>query len=170
MIEIRAETPKDSPAIRQVLEQAFAGTAEANLVERLRQTNKVLLSLVALKEGQLVGYVLFSPVTIVSARANGRDIGLAPIAVHPAYQNQGIGSRLIREGLSQCRQAGYDIVVVLGDSNYYTRFGFSRASHYGLDNEYDADQHFMALELKDGLLTKVSGLVQYAPEFSEADC
>jgi putative acetyltransferase len=85
----------------------------------------------------------------------------------PEFQNRGIGSNLICEGLEECRKAGYDIVVVLGEPRFYARFGFSRASDYGLGNEYDANEHFMALELREGALAKVSGTVRYQPEFNE---
>jgi putative acetyltransferase len=93
-----------------------------------------------------------------------------PVAVLPERQRQGIGSKLIREGLKQCKQAGYDAVVLLGYPAYYSRFGFSRAADAGLQNEYGVHDEFMVLALRDGALNGVSGLVKYLPEFGEAEC
>jgi putative acetyltransferase len=95
---------------------------------------------------------------------------LAPVAVHRDFQNRGIGSTLIREGLERCKQSGYDAVVVLGHMHYYPRFGFRTASAYGLGNEYGVDDAFMILGLKDGILDRINGLVRYAPEFREVAC
>jgi putative acetyltransferase len=167
VIEIRREAPEDAAAIRHLLEQAFPGPDEANLVEMLREADKARISLVATYEGQVVGHILFSPVTIDPAQTGSSNIGLAPVAILPEFQNRGIGSNLIREGLEECRKAGYDIVVVLGEAHFYARFGFSRAGDHGLGNEYGADEHFMALELREGALAEVSGMVRYQPEFNE---
>src|SRR3712207_5088420 len=82
-------------------------------------------------------------------------------------QGRGIGSRLIREGLDACREAGYGAAVVLGEPGYYSRFGFERASEKGLGNEYGVDEHFMVVELSNGALDSVSGTVRYREEFRE---
>ena len=170
MIEIRKEKPEDITEIRHILEQAFRESIEANLVEMLRKANKAPISLIAIYNGQLVGHILFSPVTIASAQAGFNGIGLAPVGVLPEFQKRGIGSSLIREGLEECKRARYDIVVVLGNPRFYSRFGFSRASDHGLGNEYGADEHFMAMELSEGALAEVIGIVKYQPEFREAGC
>jgi putative acetyltransferase len=170
MIEIRPERPDDVAAIRDVNERAFGTSTEARLVDQLRAANKAVISLVALHGDQLVGHVLFSPVTITNAPQSFRGVGLAPMSVLPEFQNQGIGSRLVRDGLVACRDAGYDVVVVLGHVGYYPRFGFARAQDYGLENEYDAADAFMVLELRKGALEGVGGLVKFAPEFHEAGC
>ena len=171
MIEIRAEAREHVLAVRHLHEQAFGGRPnEARLVELLRAAGKAVASLVAVEAMQVVGHVLFSPVTLDPLQAGFNGVGLAPVAVSPAHQRRGLGSRLIRAGLAQCRQVGYGVVVVLGDPRYYARFGFTRASDFGLGNEYHADEHFMALELKEGALRSLRGMVKYAPEFKEADC
>ena len=72
--------------------------------------------------------------------------------------------------MEECKRAIYDIVVVLGNPRFYSRFGFSPASDYGLGNEYGADEHFMAMELREGALAEVIGMVKYQPEFREAGC
>jgi len=167
VIEIRKETPDDFPAVRYVNEQAFGGDVEARLVEMLRAANKAVVSLVAMDQGLVVGHILFSPITVAEAPQNFRGVGLAPMSVLPEFQNQGIGSRLVREGLEACKRLRYDAVVVLGHIEYYPRFGFSRAKDYRLDNEYDALDAFMVMELKEGVLQTIRGLVRYAPEFNE---
>jgi putative acetyltransferase len=116
-----------------------------------------------------VGHVLFSPVVLEPAQPHFKAVGLAPVGVLPEYQKQGIGSRLIREGLEACRDAGYGAVVVLGDPAYYSRFGFSRARDHGLSNEYHTDEHFMVTALREGTLNGVSSTVKYQPEFQEVN-
>jgi putative acetyltransferase len=94
--------------------------------------------------------------------------GLGPMAVRPAWQRQGIGSQLVREGLEECWRSGYEAVVVLGHPEYYPRFGFVPASRFGLRCEFEApDEAFMALELRSGVLSAGGGVVRYASEFSK---
>ena len=170
MTEIRPEHPDDVAAIRDVNERAFGSPGEAELVDKLRAANKAVVSLVAQRGDQVVGHILFSPITVTNAPGSFRGVGLAPMSVLPEFQNTGIGSRLVREGLVACQQAGYDVVVVLGHVDYYPRFGFATAKDYGLDNEYDAADAFMVLELRKGALEGINGLVKFAPEFHEAGC
>jgi putative acetyltransferase len=170
MIAIRAEGLEDIAAIRQVHERAFGRPNEATLVELLRKANKAAIALVALGDGQVVGHIVFSPITVAVAPKRFRAVGLGPVSVRPEFQKTGIGSQLIRHGLKLCKQAGYDAVVVLGDPNYYSRFGFSRASDYHLDNEYNAREEFMAMELTEGAMKDVKGMAKYQPKFSQSDC
>jgi putative acetyltransferase len=168
-VTIRSETPEDIAAIHRLNVQAFDQRPnEARLVDLLRAAGKAVISLVAVSEGEVMGHVLFSPVTLDPPNAGFTGVGLGPVAVSPEFQRQGIGSRLIREGLDRCRQMGFEAVVVLGDPRYYSRFGFKRAGSFGLGNDYNADEHFMALELKEGALHNLRGVVKYAPEFDEA--
>ena len=90
-------------------------------------------------------------------------IGLAPIAVRREVQTQGIGSRLIREGLRRCQELGYDYCVVLGNPEYYGRFGFETASKFGTKNEYGMDEEFMITRFSN---QDVAGLIKYADEFA----
>jgi putative acetyltransferase len=176
MIQVRDEQLEDIPAIRSVHQAAFPGPGEARLVDLLRQAGKASISLVAEFDGVVAGHILFSPVTagreeanLLSsepARVDRKGLGLAPVAVLPEYQSQGIGSALIRAGLEMCRKCGFEFVVVLGAPRYYSRFGFRPASRFGLENEYGVDEEFMAQELTPGGLSGVKGLVKYQPEFS----
>lgn len=170
MVEIREEQEGEYQKIRQVIVAAFGGDIEANVVELLRDRNRAPVALAAVSDNKIVGHIMFSPVTITLAPKAYRAVGLAPLSVLPAFQRQGIGSMLVPEGLKKCAAAGFEVAVVLGSHHYYPRFGFSRASLYDLGNEYDADEHFMAIELKHGALDKVGGTVRYSPEFKECGC
>ena len=165
---VRPERLENVSAIRVVNEQAFARTAEADIVDALRRNGKAILSLVAEDNGRIVGHILFSPVTIQSNETELTGAGLAPLAVVPDRQNQGIGSMLVEEGLRRLREAGHRFVVVLGHPNYYPRFGFFPASRFNIKSEYDvADEVFMAMELQAGALQDQSGIARYQQEFNE---
>jgi putative acetyltransferase len=165
---IRPEKPEDVAAIRLVNEMAFGQPAEAALVDLLRQNGKATISLVAEQNGQIVGHILFSPVTIESEADAFAAIGLAPLAVLPQFQKQGVGSLLVKHGLEQCRDLGQECVVVLGHPEYYPRFGFVPASRYGVKSEYDVrDEVFMLMELRDGAMKGRTGVVKYQPEFGQ---
>lgn len=164
---IRAERTEDIPAVRRVNELTFGRQNEAALVDALRAGANPQVSLVAVEDGEVVGHIFFSPVSIESEDADSSAMGLAPMAVVPEYQRQGVGSRLVREGLRACLRVGCDVVVVLGHPEYYPRFGFVPASRKGLRCEYEVpDEAFMVTELKPGALGGRRGLVKYRPEFS----
>ena len=163
---IRREQLEDIAPIHEVHQLAFGRPAEADLVDALRARSKATLSLVAVENGRIVGHILFSPVTIDSAYPAFSAIGLAPMAVLPERQRRGIGSQLVSTGLLECRNAGYDCVVVLGHPAYYPRFGFVPANRYGLASEYEVpDEAFMVLTWHARVLEDHSGVVRYQPEF-----
>ena len=132
---IRPERAGDESAIRQILDDAFAGPVEGELVERLRANGDLVLALVALQGGKIAGYAAWPRLWIQTPRDQYKAIALAPLAVAPSQQRSGIGSTLTREGLAQLRAHGESIVFVLGDPVYYQRFGFSldTASAYRVD-------------------------------------
>ncbi len=105
VVSIRPEQPADAAAIRRVLEAAFPTAAEAHLVELLRAGGHLGISLVAEVDDEIVGHIAFSPVEIEGAAVEGIGIGLAPLAVLPDYQRQGIGGQLVREGLAACERS-----------------------------------------------------------------
>jgi putative acetyltransferase len=158
---IRQEEQKDVEQIRFLLQAAFSNDAESRLVDALRANGKAVISLVAVCGEDVLGHILFSPVTS-SPPGEAKGIGLAPVAVLPVIQSQGIGSQLILAGLQRCQELAYDYCVVLGSPEYYQRFGFETASDYGLENEYGAGDEFMIIHFTD---RPVPGLVQYAAEF-----
>lgn len=169
MISVRAETTEDHAAVYRVNQLAFGQPNEADLVDALREKANPTISLIATLDDNVVGHIFFSPVSVESDEDAFTAMGLAPMAVLPEHQNQGIGTRLVRAGLEDCRRLGHDIVVVLGHPNYYPRFGFEPASLKGLRSEYDVpDEVFMVTELKPNALAGRHGLVKYHPEFAKA--
>jgi putative acetyltransferase len=168
VITIRPERPEDAARVRHVNELAFGQPAEADLVERLRQTCTDSLSLVA-EDGAVVGHILFTPVVVESAGRRVLGMGLGPLAVLPDRQRQGIGSQLVRRGLDLLRERGCPFVVVVGHPEYYPRFGFERASKHGLASQWDGvpDAAFMVLVLDAHAMAGVSGVAKYREEFNE---
>lgn len=172
MITIRPETTADHTAVHEVNALAFGREVEARLVEALRQSSDFTpeLSLVAVEDGQVVGHILFSPMTIEEQGTSTPALALAPLAILPEFQKRGIGSSLVRHGLKECKRLGHEIVIVVGHPAYYPRFGFSSARAKGLDVPFEApDEAFLVLELVPGALDGVSGMVRYPPAFDEAE-
>ncbi len=164
---IHREEPQDTAAIRLVNEQAFGGSGEANAIDQLRARGAATLSLVAVIDDRVVGHLFFSPATIESPDRSWPTLGLAPLSVLPDYQRQGIGTALMNAGLEECRQLGHERVIVLGHANYYPRFGFVRASRYGVRFEFEApDEACMLLALQPGALDGVTGVAKYQPEWN----
>ena len=171
MTTVRPETANDHAAIREVNALAFGREVEARLVENLRRLPDFIpeLSLVAAETGRVVGHILFSPMTIETKDGAVPALALAVLAVRPEFQNQGIGSALVREGLERCRSLGHRIVVVVGHPEYYPRFGFSPARARNLEAPFPVpDEAFLVLGLVPGALDNVAGVVRYPPPFSEA--
>jgi putative acetyltransferase len=167
---IRQEQPGDAPQIREINRQAFGGTTEADIVDALREACPQYFSLVAQMKTQLIGHILFTPVTVPTGGREATGMGLAPMAVLPEYQRQGIGSNLVRRGVEMVKEAGHPFIVVLGHPTYYPRFRFERASGYGLTCEYDGvpDEAFMVLVLEKAAVRDVAGTVKFRPEFAAA--
>ncbi|HWY88781.1 MAG TPA: N-acetyltransferase [Gemmataceae bacterium] len=161
---VRAETPDDLEAIREVNRRAFGQEDEARLVDALRDGGCARLSLVA-EEGRLVvGHILFSDLPIITQAGTLHALALAPMAVLPDRQRRGIGSRLVREGLRACADAGHRVVVVVGHPDYYPRFRFSARLAEPLLAPISGPA-FMALELVPGALENVASEVHYPPPF-----
>jgi putative acetyltransferase len=161
---IRPEMPDDFTAVREVNRLAFAQEDEARLVDALRAGGHARVSLVAEQVSDIVGHILFSDLPIVTRDSVVPTLALAPMAVIPSRQRQGIGTRLVREGLRACAAAGHRIVIVLGHPEFYPRFGFSAQLARPLSAPFSGDA-FMALELVPGALAGVAGEVKYAPPF-----
>ena len=168
MIEIRKEQPQDIPTIHAVNKQAFGQLREADLVDTLRQNCNDLLSLVAVVGNEVVGHILFSSATVEGEETTVEGMGLAPMAVLPEYQRQGIGSELVRTGIARLAISDCAFVIVLGHAEYYPRFGFEPASRYGVRSEWEVpDDAFMILVLNESMMQGISGVARYRAEFAE---
>ena len=167
MSEVRAATAADLDAVLAVHRAAFCRDAEAHLVSRLVEAGRDTISLVAVDDdGAVVGHVLFSPLTVEEGD-DGKALGLAPVAVLPTHQRQGIGRALIEEGIGACFVRDARAVFVLGSPAYYASFGFTKASAHGLHDTFQGGNAFQVLALTVDGLGGYRGRVDYAPEFSE---
>jgi putative acetyltransferase len=170
MVKIRREQASDIEAIREINNFAFGQPDEGLIIDRLRENCNEMLSLVTLIDNKTVGHILFSPVTFEGRAKTVQGIGLAPMAVLPEFQRQGIGSRLAIEGIEAIRRSGYPFIIVIGHEKYYPRFGFERASKYDFTRQWEdvPDDAFMVLILNHNDIRDVSGVVKYRDEFSAA--
>jgi len=162
---IREEEESDLPAIRTLNRRAFGGDYEAQLIDKLRAAHLVVASLVALDGNEVIGHLLFSSLPV---EIDGRDVNavaLAPMAVSPDRQRQGIGSRLVIEGLALLRKKRVESVIVLGHTAFYARFGFSPLLTQKLASPFQGMAEFMALELVVGSLAGQTGSVKYPDAF-----
>jgi len=166
---IRPERAADVDAVRAVNTAAFGRSDEARLVDRLRARASLYLGLVAVDGDEIIGHILFTPVTLHCYQAPYSVMALAPMSVLPAWQRRGIGSALVREGLDACRTAGHDVVVVVGHPAFYPRFGFVPARPLGLKSDPPfRDEAFMVAELTPGALRGRRGVILYGGDFGAA--
>lgn len=166
MLKLRQEQVGDEEAIRNVHQRAFGRTDEADLVDRLRDRGIETVSLVADVHKEIVGHILFTPVSVEENDAI-HAMGLGPLAVLPEHQRRGIGEELVRFGLEICERAGTSLVFVVGHPEYYPRFGFDPAKTWGFSWDRPVpDDVFMVIGLPLGSLRKGrGGIVHYHAEF-----
>lgn len=172
---IRQETEKDYKLSETVVEKAFKNAEHTDhkehlLVAKLRKSDAFIpeLSLVAELDGEIVGHIILTKLLIENEGSNYDSLALAPVSVLPEHQNKGIGSKLISESLKIAKEIGFKSVIVLGHDKYYPRFGFKPASTWGIKAPFDVpNESFLALELEDGSLDRVTGTVVYSKEFFE---
>ncbi|MBU7584563.1 MAG: N-acetyltransferase [Nostoc sp. TH1S01] len=168
MVNIRRETLADYPAIAEVNRLAFGQENEANLIDKIRHSDRYIpeLSLVAEIDNLIVGQILFSYIDLVNTETL-QVIGLAPLAVHPQFQRQGIGSALVKAGLKIADVRGQILVIVLGHPHFYNRFGFQPSVIYQIESPFPVpDDVFMVKPLQN-YQQKYTGKVVYPPAFNE---
>ncbi len=172
----RKENTFDHNWVIELTEKAFESLEisdhnEGKLVDKLRKAPTFIeeLSLVAELNGQVVGHILFTPIIIDNGEQQFQSLVLAPVSVLPEFQKQGIGGQLFRAGHQKALELGFQSVILIGHPEYYPRFGYKPASIWGIKTQIPlpSDDVFMAVELTDGALTGVSGMVVFPPEFGE---
>jgi len=175
-VNIRKENSFDHNWVIQLTEKAFETLEisehnEGQLVEKLRKAPTFIdeLSLVAELNGQVVGHILFTPIVIENGTQQFQSLILAPVSVLPEYQKMGIGGQLICAGHQRAKELGFQSAILLGHPEYYPRFGYKPASTYGIKTQIPlpSDDVFMAIEITEGGLAGVSGMVIFPPEFGE---
>ena len=168
MLNIRQEKPKDYEEVYNVVKTAFASAEhsdgnEQDLVANLRKSNNFVpeLSLVAIQDNKIVGYIMFTRIKI----GKYEELALAPLGILLEYQKQGIGKKLIEKGHRIAKELGYHYSIVLGSEKYYPKLGYVPASQYGIKAPFEVpSENFMAIKLNDTSL-KITGIVEYAKEF-----
>ncbi len=173
-IVIRQETPTDFPFVFVLIKEAFKNEpfsdfTEQFLVERLRKSATFIpeLSMVAELEGEIIGHIILTEIKIVNDFQSFDSLALAPVSIKPDYQNKGIGGQLILQAHAKAIELGYKSVVLLGHKDYYPRFGYEKASKFAIKLPFDVpDENCMAIELVEGGLNGVTGMVEYPKEFT----
>ena len=173
MIEIRQEAPVHHEAVRALNDRAFGQPQEGRIVDALRAACPEAVSMVALSGKTVVGHIFFSPVVIDAPDAPGAPgggMGLAPMAVLPEFQRQGIGTRMVENGIQILTAAGCPFIIVLGHETYYPRFGFAPASRHALRAQWEGvpDEAFMVLVLDAAAINGVTGVARYHEAFDTA--
>jgi len=169
-IAIEPETEGDYEGITKVHTAAFNRDGEARLVEKLRKTPAYIpeLSLVARYRNAIIGHILLYPVKINAYKKKCNSLALAPISVIPRFQNKKVGSILIKEDLEKAQKLGFKSVIVVGHPEYYPRFGFEKASKYGISPPFNVpDTAFFAIELEKDGLKNCNGTIEYPSEYNE---
>lgn len=173
-VKIRQEHNDDLPIIIDLIESAFRNVRESDhkeqlLVERLHESEKFIpqLSLVAETDGgRIVGYILLTEVEIISSNRVAISLAVAPLAVLPEFQNQGIGEMLIVEAHRKAAALGYGTAVLLGHKDYYPRFGYRKAIDFDIEFPFDVPHEFcMVAELLPDAFEGVCGTVHYPAAF-----
>lgn len=163
-VRIEPESREDSDGVRAVLLAAFPAAAEAYLVKMLHEDGDCEISLIARDDARVIGHVLLSRMKVEGDGRSYRALGLGPVAVHPVLQRRGIGRALIDEAMKLAEKRGEEIVFLVGEPEYYRRFGFSAEAAAPFASPY-AGPYFMAKSL--GAPLPVSGTAAYAPAFSK---
>ncbi|BFT72175.1 GNAT family N-acetyltransferase [Paenibacillus sp. P36] len=169
-MRIRSEEMKDHQAVYQLNVEAFGHREdEAQLVERIRASEGFIpeLSIVAEMNHQIVGHILLSKAHVVDEDKEHEVIALAPIAVKPDFQKQGVGAQLILEGIRKTKDLGYGAIFLIGHPSYYPKFGFVPARTFGFElKQFQVpDEVFMVCEIIEGYLKDWSGELRYPDSF-----
>jgi predicted N-acetyltransferase YhbS len=174
-IYIRVERSGDFEQVDALLDHAFRDDKysrgdEGHMIRMLRESDNYLedLSIVAERHGRIIGYVMLVPASVNGFPDALPSLVLAPVAVLQEYQGRAVGSRLVEFAIERARDLGYGSIFVFGHPAYYPRFGFKPASLWGITAPFEVpDESFMSLELVDGALEGVHGLLDVSPIFQQ---
>lgn len=162
MITIRDQAVTDLAVIQAINAEAFGRPGGGSpLFDTFRATRQDIVSLVAERDGEMVGHILFSPATVDGTGVHG--MGLGQLAVLPSSQNAGVGTALGREGIARLRARDCAFAIVVGHADYYPRFGFRPGSQLGLRCQWPRvpDANFMALILDGTVMAGVTGVARF---------
>ena len=177
-MHIREANESDLSDVLHVERQAFGADKGPEIVELidelLRDPSAMpLLSLIAVDDDQVIGHILFTKAQIIYPKKPISAAILAPLAVIPDAQSQGVGGQLIEEGLRVLSESGVELVFVLGHPEYYPRHGFKTAGHLGFEAPYPIpDKHanaWMVQALRPGLIGSVNGKVVCADALNKPE-
>ena len=170
MITIREENKNDLIKIREINDIAFNQSQEGEVVDKIRESDSKVLSLVAEIDNNIVGHIFYSDAIIEYNDEKIYAMGLAPMAVLPSYQKQGIGKLLINESLKILKKKDVPFIIVLGHEDYYPKFGFEIASKYNVKCQWDGvpDDAFMIMLIDKEITLKIQGVAKYRDEWNEA--
>lgn len=174
-IDIRQEIQTDYPIVFNLIEQAFRSEIvsdhkEQFLVQRLRKSDGFIpqLSLVAVVNNEIIGYILLSKISIKTDMESIISLALAPVAVLPSFQKRGIGGKLIEEAHHIAKELGYQSIILLGHEKYYPKFGYLPLHEFNISLPFEASkENCMAIELVPNALKNIEGSVIYPKEFFE---
>ena len=173
---IRQEQKHDHACVHQLIEEAFRSMEisdhrEHFLADRLRKSDAFVpeLSLVAEVSNEIIGYILLTKIFIKNAEGvQYPSLTMAPVAVRPQYQGQGIGGALILKAHELAKQLGFTSVTVLGHADYYPRFGYVKAQQLGIEFPFEVPpENCMVIELVEDGLKNTTGVVEYPSPFFE---
>lgn len=172
---LRKEIPDDYSEVEDIIEQAFKSESineptEHILVRKLRDSSAFIpeLSIVAEVDKKIVGHIILSKIKINNNKNSFDSLALAPVSVLPSNQNRGVGAQLIYESHRMAKKLGYKSIVLLGHENYYPKFGYKLTKEYGITLPFEApDENCMVIELVEGGLEGVNGIVEYSSAFNE---
>ncbi|MCF4968159.1 GNAT family N-acetyltransferase [Nostoc sp. CMAA1605] len=167
-MNIRCEIPSDYQAINEVNRLAFAGENEVKIIEAIRHSDFYIpaLSLVAEVNNQIVGHIILSYIHLIGEEQL-KVLALAPLAVHPQFQKQGIGSKLVTVALTKAAETQEALVIVLGHPDFYQRFGFEPSVNYGIESPFPVAQEFFMVKPLKKYDQNYRGKVVYPPAFSQ---
>ncbi len=169
-LNIRASEPKDYDIIREIVRLSFGQPAEARLIDSVRASENYLPSfdLVAEIDGVIAGHILISKIDVQTAEGMVPVLGLAPLSVSPDHQHHGIGGALVKHGIKVLQRTDFPGMFVLGEPDYYNRFGFESSSKWEIQSPYPVgEEYFMAYENGEDSLLDLAGIISYPDYFKE---